>query len=57
MAAIYNDYSVFEKIGLADEPVGVKFSFFRPENVRDSELIRQQSANRRWSLQNSAGKA
>ena len=33
MAAIYNDYSVFEKIGLADEPVGVKFSFFRPENV------------------------
>ena len=33
MAELYNDYSVFEKIGLADEPVGGKFSIFRPEGV------------------------
>ena len=38
MSELYNDYSVFKKLELDDEPIGVKFSFFRPENVEPLEM-------------------
>ena len=37
MSELYNDYSAFKKLELQDEPIGVKFSFFRPENVEPLE--------------------
>jgi uncharacterized protein (DUF169 family) len=33
MSELKNDYSVLNKLGLSLPPVGVKFSFFRPESV------------------------
>ena len=42
MAAVTNDYSALDRIGLEAPPVGVKFCFFKPDDVppleKDAEL-------------------
>ena len=38
MEKMRNDYSVLEKLGLALPPIGVKFSFFRPEGINPLDI-------------------
>ncbi len=38
MSEMYNDYSVLKKLELEDEPIGVKYSFFRPEGIEPLEM-------------------
>ncbi|MBQ1415628.1 MAG: DUF169 domain-containing protein [Lachnospiraceae bacterium] len=33
MSELRYDYSVFEKVGLEEEPIGVRYGFFRPDDV------------------------
>ena len=41
MANLTNDYSVLDRIGLEAPPVGVKFSFFRPDGIPIPQLEKE----------------
>ena len=57
MSGLRHDYSVFEKVGLDEEPIGVRYGFFRPEDVPPLEKEARMSICEIMRLSQKEGRA